>query len=285
MSSPCHPCSPGPCSSYACCLNCTALDPYTLAFTLHNLSLIPGYYTNQSDPLDGDAEYDSDHRANTMISLFTDHFQPAAYYMTVQATTASGQSIVGSSNGVVIDTTAPEQIAPIDHFDIAFSTTQPTGYQSSNDTIAARWAFRDLQSGVVDYQWSIGTTPGGFNIQPFLSVGTSLRAENADLLGLLAHNTTYYVTVIATNGAGLSANATSSGIIYSTTELNSSALQSSVSVDFVRAVDVRNEDGNITEILVAEDSDRSAIYWDRVTEEVEQICKLNEHTRMLYCDN
>ena len=273
LSHPCHPCIPGPCSSYACSSNCTLTDPRTHSFTIRNLSLSPGYHTNQSDALSGEFEFESSNTANTMVSLFTDYFQPATYYITVLAVTASGEYIVASSNGVIIDTSPPEQIASIDHFDVSFSTVQPTDFQASNDTISARWAYRDLQSGIVEYQWAIGTAPNRDDIQPFMSVGTATEATNSNLLGALEHNTTYYVTVIATNGAGLSSNATSDGVTYTASVLNGSALREGVRIEFVRSVGGDGEGEGEGAVLVVEREDQAVIIWDVVTDEVEDICE------------
>ena len=271
---PCRPCTPGPCSSYGCSSNCTASAPYTIDFTIYNLTLSPGYHTNQSDASSGDFEFESSNTANTLVSFFTDYFQPVTYFVTVQAITASGQYITASSNGVIIDTSPPEQIAPIDHFDVSFSTLQPTDFQASNDTISVRWAFRDLQSGVVDYQWAIGTAPYSTDIQPYISVGTALEAVHSDPLGVLEHNTTYYVSVIATNGAGLSTFVTSDGVTYSASVLNFTALERIVVIDFVRSVVVRGEDGEEEEqVMVVEQADRAAIMWDGISDDVEDICE------------
>ena len=265
---------PGPCSSYGCTPNCTANDPYTVSFTLSNLTLSPGYHTNQSDASSGDFEFESSNTANTLLSLFTDYFQPATYFLTVQAITASGQYIRSSSNGVTIDISPPEQIAPIDHFDVTFSNVQPIDFQASNDTISVRWAFHDLQSGIVDYQWAIGTAPHVADIQPFTSVGTELEAINSDLFGILQDNSTYYVTVTATNGAGLSASVASDGVTYSASVLNDSALRESVEIEFVRSLVVGGGDGEVGEVLlVVEKEDRAAIMWEGITDDVEDICK------------
>ena len=276
FSTPCRPCLPGPCFGHGCSANCTADDPYTVSFTLSNLTLSPGYHTNQSDASSGDFEFESSNTANTLLSLFTDYFQPATYFLTVQAITASGQYITSTSNGITIDITPPEQIGPIDHFDVTFSIVQPIDFQASNDTISVRWAFRDLQSGIVDYQWAIGTVPHGADIQPLTSLGTALEATNSNLLSILQHNTTYYVTITATNGAGLSTTVASDGVTYSSSVLNDTALRQSVEIEFVRSLVVGGGDGEEEEgeeLLVVEKEDRAAIMWDGVSEDVEDVCK------------
>lgn len=278
LSFPCQPCIPGPCSSYACNVNCTEIDPYTINFTLTNLTLSPGYHTNQSDASSGSFEFESENNDNTLVSLFSDYFQPATYYTTVEAITASGQHIISSSNGVIIDITPPELISSIDHFDVTFSNVQPIDFQGSNNTISARWAFDDLESGIVEYQWSIGTAPNETDIQSFISVGREMKGTNSDLDGVLVDNTTYYVTVIATNGAGLSSSETSNGVMFSSSVLNLTALEEVVEIEFVRSLVVSDDDddGEGEEVvLVVQQEDHAVITWDGVSNDVEDICMLS----------
>ena len=190
--------------------------------------------------------------------------------MTVEAVTASGRYIRTTSNGVTIDTTPHESISPVDHFDVTYSSVRPTYFQASNDTVSVRWAFRDLESGIVDYKWGIGTSPNTTDVQPLVSVGAAISGINRDLLGVLMHNVTYYVTVVATNGARLTASATSDGVTYSATELNATALEEAVEIEFVRRL-IAGAD--IGEVLVVEQGYRAAITWEGVSEDVEDICK------------
>lgn len=103
--------------------------------------------------------------------------------------------------------------APVD-------TTPPTGglvndgtgsdvdSQASTTSISANWSgFVDPQSGIASYEWAIGTTAGGTNVQTYAPVaGTS--ATNAALA--LTNGATYFVSVRAINGAGLTGAAVSS---------------------------------------------------------------------------
>ena len=61
-------------------------------------------------------------------------------------------------------------------------------------------------------EWAIGTTPGGTDIQGFVSVGLSTSAKNKDLQEVLHDNTTYYATVRVYNGAGLRTEKVSAGV-------------------------------------------------------------------------
>jgi hypothetical protein len=66
----------------------------------------------------------------------------------------------------------------------------------------------------VSYRWAIGTTPGAVDVLPFTAVG---NVPGAITTLALVDGTTYFVTVEATNGAGQTVTATSSGIQVDTT--------------------------------------------------------------------
>lgn len=67
--------------------------------------------------------------------------------------------------------------------------------------ISANWSgFADLGSGIAQYQWAIGSTPGSANIQAFTSVGFATNATATNLT--LVNGTTYYVSVRAIDAVG-----------------------------------------------------------------------------------
>lgn len=253
---------------YACLPSCASDDPYLVLFTLSNLTLDPGYYTNQSatDPLGN---------RYTLSSFFTNYFQPAVYYLVVKAITASGQEVVGTSNGITIDVTPPQLIGSIEHFDVEFSPTQPTVFQGNNHTIAARWQFVDLESDIINYAWAIGSYLGGDDIQDYVSVGLATSASNSTLEGYLTHNSTYYISVRATNGALLVKEATSSGITFIATELNSSALELIVRASYVEIFQFPAEDNfDMTSVVLRTiRTDGASVSWENVSSDVSQICK------------
>lgn len=262
---------------YACLPSCTDVDPYIVPFTLSNLTLSSGYYINQSD----DLTTDPFNNGYSLSSYFTSHFQPAVYYMSVRAITASGQDIVGVSNGITIDITPPQLIGSIEHFDVEFSPTQPTEYQGNNHTVTAKWQFVDLESGIIDYNWAIGSYPGGDDIQAYVSVGLATSAANTSLEGYLIHNATYYVSVRATNGALLVKEVTSSGITYIATELNSSALELIVEVSHVEVFQFPADSSSdvAPNVLRTDRTDSAAVSWKNVSSDVSQICKyIRMHT-------
>jgi hypothetical protein len=82
--------------------------------------------------------------------------------------------------------------------------------QVSTTSISATWSgFSDPESGILGYHWAVGTTTGGQDVRPFTSVGTATSAT-AELS--LTGGATYYVTVRATNGAGLAVERSSDGV-------------------------------------------------------------------------
>ena len=84
--------------------------------------------------------------------------------------------------------------------------------QASNTTISANWSgFNGGPSGIVDYQWAIGTRPGDEDVQAFTSVGVATSATNAGLG--LPSGVLFYVTVRAENGFGFTIDASSNGVL------------------------------------------------------------------------
>lgn len=77
----------------------------------------------------------------------------------------------------------------------------PYRYSSSTVEINASWSSSDNESGVVEYQYSVGTSPGNTSVLGWSSAGG--RADES-IYGLtLQGGHTYYVNVKARNGANL----------------------------------------------------------------------------------
>lgn len=88
--------------------------------------------------------------------------------------------------------------------------------QASTTTIQANWVgFTDDSGSIADYQWAIGTAPGGTQLQNWTSVGNATQATNTSVV--LATGATYYVSVRAYDGSGnVSTVATSNGVLVET---------------------------------------------------------------------
>lgn len=110
-----------------------------------------------------------------------------------------------STSAVQVDWSAPAQ--PV-------ITSESITYATANGqyTVQLGWGLSaDAHSGVQGYAVSIGTVPGGADIVPLTSLGQVSNASFDNLT--LTEGTTYYQTLIATNGAGLaSAAAGSTGV-------------------------------------------------------------------------
>lgn len=126
------------------------------------------------------------------------------YFFSVKATNGVGLvSAVGSSDGIIIDTTPPT--TPV--------VTDDGDYTSVTDSLHAAFLSSGPQSSVAEYSYCIGTTSGASDVVPWTSVGST---PSATAYGLsLTSGTRYYFGVKARNRAGLwSAVGVSDGIEF-----------------------------------------------------------------------
>ena len=114
------------------------------------------------------------------------------YYISAKASNGAGLwSEVGSSDGIVCDTTAPS--TPV--------VTDDGAYTTNNTRLNAAWSSSDDESGIAEYQYAIGTTAGATDVVDWTSADTAAEITHIGLS--LTKGTTYYVSVKASNGAGL----------------------------------------------------------------------------------
>ena len=83
-------------------------------------------------------------------------------------------------------------------------------FQNSRSFLQASWHMRDF-SGIREYQWAVGTVPGGQQLQRFTSVGQATFALADDLE--LEHLMHVYATVIGYDTAGNSRRIVSPGVL------------------------------------------------------------------------
>ncbi|KAL8561568.1 hypothetical protein ACOMHN_024804 [Nucella lapillus] len=81
------------------------------------------------------------------------------------------------------------------------SLTSSGVFMADWSVVQTSWHFNDDVSPLVDYQWALGTSEGGVQLQGFRSVG---RRQHASLSGLsVTHGSSLHVTVLARNAAGM----------------------------------------------------------------------------------
>ncbi|KAI0217501.1 hypothetical protein LSAT2_030719 [Lamellibrachia satsuma] len=183
---PCIPCQLA-CHQLVCSDTCLAGDTQVVHVNVSGLTLEP------------------------LRALISNETRLQPYYLTVKAVTGSGRSVTATSRGIYLDVTPPV-IQMMYHVDLAWSQSEPSAFQGDNSSMALYFEVVDPESEVVDTWWAIGSTPGGADVQPFVSVGASSFVTNTSLEGLLQENHTYYVTLVCLNGAGLNTTNSSQGV-------------------------------------------------------------------------
>ena len=132
----------------------------------------------------------------------------ARYVSRITCTNGDAFSSSSSSDGVIVDVTSPSSGLVHD----GSSLQSDLQYQSSTTVVEAVWEpFKDQESGVVKYRWGLGTSPDTLDVLNFTDVGmmTSAKTENLTL----THSVRYYVTVEATNGAGMTSHGWTDGFL------------------------------------------------------------------------
>ncbi|MEW6606479.1 MAG: carboxypeptidase regulatory-like domain-containing protein [bacterium] len=165
-------------------------------------SSIAGYYLQVGIYPNGNDKFDKD-VGDVLSKTITNCQHSYTYYARVRAKNGAGLygSYSSSSDGITIDTTPPEIL----------KVTDDGTYTTDHTSLHATWVGTDTESGIVEYQYAIGTTSGGTEIATWTSTGTNTEIT---LTGLsLATEQTYYFAVRAKNGAGVwSGTKTSDGI-------------------------------------------------------------------------
>ena len=136
----------------------------------------------------------------------------ARYVSKITCSNNDGFISTSFSDGVVVDVTSPSADLVRD----GLSLSTDVEYQSSTTVVEAVWSpFEDYESGISEYRWGLGTMPDDVSIVTFTSTGkeTTGRARNVTL----SHGVRYYVTVEATNGAGMKTHGWSSGFTVDVT--------------------------------------------------------------------
>ncbi|KAL9987466.1 hypothetical protein ACROYT_G001779 [Oculina patagonica] len=124
------------------------------------------------------------------------------YYVTVEAANGAGTTSRGWSSGFVVDVSPPE---------LTEVTAGPNLWIGPSDNLHASWKSEDLESGIDKTEFCVGTLPLGCQIKSMteiLSNATNVTCSDCRL----SHYGTYYLSIRVTNGAGLFAVISTSGI-------------------------------------------------------------------------
>jgi subtilisin family serine protease len=163
-----------------------------LSWPAVDLSTVAGYHVYRSTVSGG--PYD---RVNTSIvttNAYTDTTvvnQTTYYYkVTVVNTDLQERDYTDEVAVTPDDYTAPSTPAVVDD----------GAGTNSTAVLHARWSAQDPDSGIAEYQYAIGTTPGGTQVVNWTSAGTATEAFHVGLN--LQDGQTYYISVKARNGAG-----------------------------------------------------------------------------------
>ena len=90
--------------------------------------------------------------------------------------------------------------------------------QRSRTDIAAHWSgFIDLESDVIQLVWCAGSFPGSCDIVIETKISPMITSVHKVLNTPIKNGARYFVTVIATNGAGVVTSLTSDGVIVDDT--------------------------------------------------------------------
>ncbi|XP_078661603.1 uncharacterized protein LOC144905733 [Branchiostoma floridae x Branchiostoma belcheri] len=127
------------------------------------------------------------------------------YYATIKGVDFVGLSSIAISDGVTVDTTPPEKNDKA--IDIGGLFLQ------SLDSISVRWpdVFFDKDSGISSFYWSVGCAPGVDDVVRLKAAENVAGDSEIDPPLLEGH--TYYVTIMAEDGAGLVSTASSHGYV------------------------------------------------------------------------
>lgn len=144
-------------------------------------------------------------------------FQGVTVFATLQIVDASGLSTEAFSvKGAVVDGTPP--VGPV-VFDGSTASTDAQTLSALDAVVAATWeACTDTETGIVEYHWCVGTAPGLDDLLACRSVGMELQAaagpaDDAISALLATDGRMMFSTVKCVNGAGLSTESYSDGVI------------------------------------------------------------------------
>jgi len=133
------------------------------------------------------------------------------YFACLKLVDKAGNSAFFQSNGLVVDSSAPQPGYVTDG-----TPGEEIEAQVENSVLRASWGnFTENETMIVSYQLAFGSFPGGDDIQGFTNVGIVSTATSSRLkVSELSNGIRYYATVIAYNVLGIpSSTVSSDGVI------------------------------------------------------------------------
>lgn len=133
--------------------------------------------------------------------------QGRQYVLIVKAVNNADLEVEAMSNPFILDQTPPEAGMVFD----GNHDSKDLVFQSSSSEISVNWKnFKDKESGISRYEVCVGLRPGLCDVRDYANVGlnTKTTIKNLDF----THNSTYYTSTRALNGAGQASFASSNGI-------------------------------------------------------------------------
>lgn len=143
----------------------------------------------------------------TIAGLTLNH--AGRYFVTVKATNKAGYSAMASSNGFLVDTTAP---VPGTALVRDGKTSTDIDFQADDTYIYANWDdFFDEESDISKYTWCVGSAKGTCDIITETDVGDR-KSIGQQISPALATGMVVFVTVGVYNGAGAVTRESSDGV-------------------------------------------------------------------------
>ena len=178
--------------------------------------------------------------ANRFYNLTLEHGKK--YYVTVRAENSRGEHVSSSSDGVVVDRTAPFGKS----LHISPTTEKETLYITTPSSPVVTWSIDDPESGISHFLVGVGSFQFQDDLLRFQRVDSLDRSIDLDLLNFTLHQgLTFHVTIIGVNMLGLETTLTSQQVVVDWTPPESGDvvdgnLTSPVSQEFID-VDYQNE--------------------------------------------
>ena len=144
------------------------------------------------------------------------------YYVTVKAENTRGDTVLSSSDGVVIDRTPP--VAKSIH--ISPSSGKETLFLTSPSAPVVTWSIDDPESGISHFFISVGSFPFQSDLVAHQSVDSRMRSFDLGQVPFTIYEgLTFYVTVTGVNMLGLESTLTSQQVVVDWTPPESGKIE------------------------------------------------------------